>query len=62
MINQQTCSDGVTLCGYGSKVRYGSFQLWINVWVAGDPSLYLSPQCKEIQCFNCHPLPLKPAA
>jgi len=23
----------------GSKDKHGSFHLWINVWVAGDPSL-----------------------
>jgi len=26
------CSDALRL---GSKGRYGSFHLWINVWVAG---------------------------
>jgi len=26
------CSDGLRL---GSKGRYGSFHLWINVWMAG---------------------------
>jgi len=29
---QPKCSDAVRL---GSKGRYGSFHLWINVWVAG---------------------------
>jgi len=35
-------ANAVTLCGWGVKDRYGSFHLWINVWVAGklcDPSL-----------------------
>ena len=29
---QPKCGDALRL---GSKGRYGSFQLWINVWVAG---------------------------
>jgi len=29
---QPKCSDALRL---GSKGRYGSFHLWINVWVAG---------------------------
>jgi len=30
------CGDTLRL---GRKARYGSFQLWINVWVAGKWSL-----------------------
>jgi len=37
---QPKCGDALRL---GSKGRYGSFHLWINVWVVGkklcDPSL-----------------------
>jgi len=34
--HQPKCGDALWL---RSKGRYGSFHLWINVWVAGDPSL-----------------------
>jgi len=38
-----TSQSAVMLCGWGVKAgRYGSFHLWINVWVAGKtvyPSL-----------------------
>jgi len=30
-----TGQSAVTLCGWGVNAGYGSFDLWINVWVAG---------------------------
>jgi len=34
-----TSQSAVMLCGWGVKGRYGSFHLWINVWVAGKTDL-----------------------
>jgi len=36
-----TSQSAVTLCGWGSKGRYGSFHLWVNEWVLCDPTLYV---------------------
>jgi len=39
---QQKCGDGLQL---GSKTRYGSFYLWINVWMAGKTVWSLVSTC-----------------
>jgi len=39
---QTKCSDALRL---ESKDRYGSFHLWINVWVAGKTAWFLVNMC-----------------
>jgi len=49
---QPKCGDALRL---GAKGRYGSFHLWINVWLAGklcDPSLTRAiPERLEMSSF-----------
>jgi len=45
----------VMLCGWGVKAGYGSFHLWINVWVAGKtviPREVYQPDCFRGYCTN----------
>ena len=44
--HQPKCGDAVQL---GSKGRYGSFHLWINVWVAGKTCVIF---CYHVPCLS----------